>query len=57
MHVLQAIYIRFRQYRIPLTRLTEEKQAFQWTQEVENAFQTLNGAFYSAPISPTPSQE
>jgi hypothetical protein len=32
------------------TTFTEEKQAFQWTQEVEDAFQTLNGAFCTAPI-------
>jgi hypothetical protein len=34
----------------PLTRLTEEKQAFQWTTEVEAAFQTLKGALCAAPI-------
>jgi hypothetical protein len=34
----------------PLTRLTEEKQAFQWTKEVEDAFQTLKGALCAAPI-------
>jgi hypothetical protein len=35
---------------IPLTKLTEEKQAFQWTPEVEDAFQTLREAFCTAPI-------
>jgi hypothetical protein len=34
----------------PLTRLTEEKQAFQWTPEVEAAFQTLKGALCAAPL-------
>jgi hypothetical protein len=34
----------------PLTRLTEEKQAFQWTQEEDDAFQTLKGALCAAPI-------
>jgi hypothetical protein len=33
-----------------LTRLTDEKQAFQWTPEVEAAFQTLKGALCAAPI-------
>jgi hypothetical protein len=33
----------------PLTRLTEEKQAFQWTPEVETAFQTLKEALCTAP--------
>jgi hypothetical protein len=34
----------------PLTKLTEQKQVFQWTPEVETAFQTLTGALCSAPI-------
>ena len=34
----------------PLTKLTEEKQPFQWTPEVEAAFQTLKGALCAAPI-------
>jgi hypothetical protein len=34
----------------PLTKLKEEKQAFQWTPKVEAAFQTLNGALCAAPI-------
>jgi hypothetical protein len=34
----------------PLTKLTEQKQAFQWTPEVEAAFQTLKGALCAAPI-------
>jgi hypothetical protein len=40
----------------PLTRLTEEKQAFQWAPEVEAAFQTLKGAFCAAtiPVYPQP---
>jgi hypothetical protein len=33
-----------------LTKLTEEKQAFQWTPEVEAAFQTLREALCTAPI-------
>jgi hypothetical protein len=28
----------------------EEKQALQWTPEVETIFQTLKGAFYTAPV-------
>jgi hypothetical protein len=34
----------------PLTKLTEEKQAFQWTPEVETTFQTLKEALCTAPI-------
>jgi hypothetical protein len=34
----------------PLTKLTEQKQFFQWTPEVETAFQTLKGALCAAPI-------
>jgi hypothetical protein len=34
----------------PLTKLTEENQAFRWTPEVEAAFQTLKGALCAAPI-------
>jgi hypothetical protein len=34
----------------PLTRVTEEKRAFQWTPEVEAAFQTLKGALCTSPI-------
>jgi hypothetical protein len=45
------------QHRKPLTRLTEENQAFQWTQEVEDTFQTVSGAFCAVPISSTPSEE
>jgi hypothetical protein len=33
-----------------LTKLTEEKQPFQWTPEVETACQTLKGALCTAPI-------
>jgi hypothetical protein len=34
----------------PLTRLTDEKQPFQWTPEVETAFQTLKEALCTTPI-------
>jgi hypothetical protein len=34
----------------PLTKLIEEKQAFQWTPEVEAAFRTLKKALCTAPI-------
>jgi hypothetical protein len=34
----------------PLTKLMEQKQAFQWTPEVVAAFQTLKGALCAAPI-------
>jgi hypothetical protein len=34
----------------PLTKLTEQKQAFLWTPEVETAFQTLKRALCTAPI-------
>jgi hypothetical protein len=34
----------------PLTRLAEEKRAFQWTPEVETAFQTLKETLCTAPI-------
>jgi hypothetical protein len=35
----------------PLTKLTEEKQAFQWAPEVEAFFQTLKEALCTAPIA------
>jgi hypothetical protein len=50
MHVLQEIYFEFRRYRNPLTIYTEEKQAFQWTHVVHDAFQTLKGALCAASI-------
>jgi hypothetical protein len=34
----------------PLTKLTEQKQPFQWTSEVEAAFQKLKRTLCSAPI-------
>jgi hypothetical protein len=34
----------------PLTTLMEEKGAFQWTPEVEAAFQTLKKSLCTAPI-------
>jgi hypothetical protein len=34
----------------PLTRLTEEKQPFKWTQEFEDALQTLKGSLCATPI-------
>jgi hypothetical protein len=34
----------------PLTEITEEKQAFQWTPEVETAFQILSDALFIAHI-------
>jgi hypothetical protein len=34
----------------PLTKLTEEKRAFQWTPEVETAFETLKETLCTAPI-------
>jgi hypothetical protein len=34
----------------PLNKLTEQKQTFQWTSEVEAAFKTLKGALCTAPI-------
>jgi hypothetical protein len=40
-----------------LTRLTEQKQTFQWTPEMDAAFQTLKGALCAAPILVYPSQE
>jgi phospholipid N-methyltransferase len=52
MHLLQAIYFRFRQL---LTRPKEQKQAFQWTPE-EDAFQTLKGALSAAPVLANPQQ-
>jgi hypothetical protein len=50
MHILQTIYFGFRQHCKTLTRLTEEKQAFQWIPEVEASFQTPRGALRAAPI-------
>jgi hypothetical protein len=38
-----------------LTKLTEEKEAFQWTPELEVAFQTLKEALSTAPILAFPS--
>jgi hypothetical protein len=44
------VYFQFRHIVKPLTNLLEEKQAFQWTPEVEVTFQTLNEALCTAPI-------
>jgi hypothetical protein len=41
----------------PLTKLTEEKQAFQWTPEVEAAFQALKETLFIVLFLPTHSQE
>jgi hypothetical protein len=41
----------------PLTKLTEQKQSFQWPPEVEAAFQTLEGALCAAPILAYPQPE
>jgi hypothetical protein len=38
----------------PMTKLTEQKQSFQWTSEVEAAFQKLKQALCTAPILPYP---
>jgi hypothetical protein len=50
MHVLQAICFRFRQHCETIEKLTEERQPFQWTPDVETAFQTLKRALCTAPI-------
>jgi hypothetical protein len=34
----------------PLTKVTKQKQTFQWTPEVEAAFKSLKGALCTAPI-------
>jgi hypothetical protein len=34
----------------PQTKLTEQKQSFQWTSEVEAIFKTLKGALCTGPI-------
>jgi hypothetical protein len=39
----------------PLTELTKEKQAYQWTPEVEADFQALKEALCIAPLSAYPS--
>jgi hypothetical protein len=41
----------------PLTKLTEQKQSFHWTTEVENAFQTLKEALCTLLFLRTPSQD
>jgi hypothetical protein len=41
----------------PLTKLTEQKQSFQWTPEPEGAFQTLKGALCTVPILAYPNQD
>jgi hypothetical protein len=41
---------RFASIAKPLTKLTDQKQPFQWTSEVEAAFKTLKGALCTAPI-------
>jgi hypothetical protein len=50
MHVLQEFISDFANIANPLTRLTEETQAFQWTQEVDDAFQILKSSMCAAPI-------
>jgi hypothetical protein len=49
MHLLQTVHFRVRQYCEPLTKLIE-KQAFQWTPEMEAAFQSPKDALCTAPI-------
>jgi hypothetical protein len=46
---------RFANDAKPLSKLMEEKQAFQWTPEVEAAFQTLKEALCTAHILAYPS--
>jgi hypothetical protein len=41
----------------PLTKLTAQKQSFQWTPEVEAAFQMLKAALCAAAILACPHQE
>jgi hypothetical protein len=42
----------------PLNKLTEQKQSFQWTPEVEATFQMLKGALCAAPslVYPQPGE-
>jgi hypothetical protein len=41
MHILQTVFSGFANIANQLIRLTGEMRAFQWTPEVEAAFQTL----------------
>jgi hypothetical protein len=41
---------RFANIAKPLTKLNEKKRSFQWTLEVESAFQMLKGTLWVAPI-------
>jgi hypothetical protein len=41
----------------PLTKLTEQKQTFRWTSEVEAAFKTLKAALRTTPILAYPQPE
>jgi hypothetical protein len=54
LHLLDTVYFRFRQRCKTIGELLDEKQTFQWTQEVEIAFQTLRGAFCTASILARP---
>jgi hypothetical protein len=56
MHTLQTVYLQFHQHCKNADELTEEKKAFQWTPEVEAAFQTLKEALCTALILAYPQQ-
>jgi hypothetical protein len=48
MHTSQTVYFHFANIVKLMTKLTEEKQASQWTQKVEAAFQTLKEVLCTA---------
>jgi hypothetical protein len=50
MHVLQAIYFSFRQHQKTSEQIYGRDTGFQWTPEVDDAFQTLMGALCAATI-------
>jgi hypothetical protein len=54
MHALHAVISGSANTEKQLTKLIDEKPAFQWTPEVEAAFQTLNEALCTAPILACP---
>jgi hypothetical protein len=50
MDILQTFYLRLPSISKPLTNVTDEKQAFHWTQKWRPPFQILKDALCTAPI-------
>jgi hypothetical protein len=49
MHLLQTVYVRFRQHREAADKTQGKEAILKWTTKAEVAFQTLKGALCTAP--------